>query len=68
MENPDIVLEFVMENNIVDKDGKKTEKLTMSYKNISRTKDDGRAGSEFCQICSSLFSYEESVDNNDKEG
>ena len=67
MENPDVVLEFVMENDIVDKDGKKIEKLTMSYKNLSKTKDDGRAGAEFGQICSSLFSYEESEDNNGKE-
>ena len=67
MENPDVVLEFVMENNIVGEDGKKTEKLTMSYKNNSRVEDDGSSGAEFSQICSSLFSYEESEDNNGKE-
>ena len=61
MENPDVVLEFNMEK------FDKGEKLTMSYKNNTRTKDDGRSGAEFSQICSSLFSYEESEDNNGKE-
>ena len=61
MENPDVVLEFNMEK------FDKGEKLTMSYKNNTRTKDDGRSGAEFCQICSSLFSYEDSEGDNGQE-
>ena len=49
MENPDVALEF---NSVKSEDG---EKLTMSYKNYSRVKDDGKSGVEFNIICESVF-------------
>ena len=55
MENPDVVLEMVMENSIVGKDGKKTDKVIFSYKNLSRDKDSGSSAMEFGTLMCSLF-------------
>ena len=56
MENPDVVLEMAIENEIVDRNGRKTDKLVFSYKNYSREKDLGKSAMEFGTIMCSMMS------------
>ena len=54
MENPDVILEVTVKENTA----------TMSYKVLSREKDESRAAIEFIQIIHEIFgSYEEEEDD-----
>ena len=53
MENPDVVLEFTVKDDIA----------TMSYKVLSREKDESKAAVEFIQIIHEIFGSCEEEDD-----
>ena len=53
MENPDVVLEFTVKDDIA----------TMSYKVLSREKDESKAAIEFIQIIREIFGSCEEEDD-----
>ena len=67
MENPDVVLEMQLEDDLVDKEGKKKSRAIFSYKNYSRDKDMDKSAMEFGTIMCSMLGNVGMEDNDGKE-